>query len=77
MKIAVPDTLLPTLLSAPARAGLVGSSVTPTETVGIIIRDRDQALHTGYPTPRVDAFVYGECEPTPPTLPFGRWKGHR
>jgi hypothetical protein len=41
---------------------------------GIIIRDwtpeRPGVLHG----PRVRAFVYGETEPSLPTLPFGRWR---
>jgi hypothetical protein len=72
MKIAPgPSATLPSDI-----APFVIPALTRTETMGIIIRDRDPSLHTAYPTPRVDAFVYGEMEPTPPTLPFGRWKRH-
>jgi hypothetical protein len=58
-------------------SALAAAGALPVETVGIIIRDRDATDYGAYPIPRVDAFVYGEYEPKPPTLPFGRWKDPR
>jgi hypothetical protein len=69
MKFAAP-------LPAPASA-LVAAGSQSDVSVGIGIRDRAAADRGCYPVPRVDAFVYGECEPKPPTLPFGRWKDPR
>lgn len=44
------------------------------EVAGIIIRDSVRRRGDAPPAPRVQAFVYGECEPRLPILPFGRWR---
>jgi hypothetical protein len=44
------------------------------EVPGIIIRDWTPERGEDRLGPRVRAFVYGEKEPSLPTLPFGRWR---
>lgn len=60
-----------------ASAAQADVTVTRSEIMGIVIRDRRQGPGASAPVPRMDAFVYGEFEPKPPTLPFGRWKALR
>jgi hypothetical protein len=41
---------------------------------GIVVTDGGAGVRTDLKGPRVRAFVYGESQPSSPTLPFGRWK---
>lgn len=41
---------------------------------GIIIADGGSGRRVQVQGPRLRAFIYGEDEPSSPTLPFGRWK---
>jgi hypothetical protein len=41
---------------------------------GIVIADGGAGRHIELKGPRVRAFIYGEEQPSSPTLPFGRWK---
>ena len=42
--------------------------------LGIVIADGRLRKRTGWRSPLVRAFVYGEEPADSPTLPFGRWK---
>jgi hypothetical protein len=41
---------------------------------GIVIADGGAGRLVELKGPRVRAFIYGEEQPSSPTLPFGRWK---
>lgn len=41
---------------------------------GIVIADGGTGRRIELNGPRVRAFIYGEEQPSHPTLPFGRWK---
>lgn len=51
-----------------------GHSGTGGEVPGIVIADGRLRGGGSIDRPRISAFVWGRREPSPPTLPFGRWK---
>jgi hypothetical protein len=60
-----------------SKKGTVFSALSGTpwgDAPGIVIADGGAGRLIELKGPRVRAFVYGEEQPTSPTLPFGRWK---
>jgi len=42
---------------------------------GIVVTDCPDGFVTEAEHPRIAAFIWGGEVPSPPTLPYGRWKG--